>query len=444
MRNWWRWLYPGLCIKRWMLLFSVGILLGGFGVTLILNYRFVGVAEEWVFRLIYELTGRYNLFLPALAGGVFVALGAACILYALRRLGKRFLSLLAPEETNASEQMLSRVLLSKGPRITAIGGGHGLSNLLRGLKTKSSNLTAIVTVADDGGSSGRLRDEMGIIAPGDLRNCLVALADKESLLEESFQYRFGGKGELSGHSLGNLFIAALIDEFGSAENGLLAASKILNIRGRVIPATTERVTLCALMEDGRIVAGETEIAEYPAKICKMSTIPETVTGEPDAAKAISEADLVILGPGSLYTSVLPNLLVPEIAEALRETKAPCVYICNVMTQPGETDGFTAADHLEALIRHVGDGIIDFILVNTETPSEETLERYRAAGSAPVSVDTERIRAMGIQVIAAPLLGEAKGAVHDSALLSAELIRLKNVLNAKISPEVLDAYLERGA
>ena len=442
MKNWWRWLYPGLCIKRWMLLFSVGILLGGFGVTLILNYRFVGVAEEWVFRLIYELTGRYNLFLPALAGGVFVALGAVCILYALRRLGKRFLSLLAPEETNASEQMLSRVLLSKGPRMTAIGGGHGLSNLLRGLKTKSSNLTAIVTVADDGGSSGRLRDEMGIIAPGDLRNCLVALADKESLLEESFQYRFGGKGELSGHSLGNLFIAALIDEFGSAENGLLAASKILNIRGRVIPATTERVTLCALMEDGRIVAGETEIAEYPAKICKMSTIPETVTGEPDAAKAISDADLVILGPGSLYTSILPNLLVPEIAEALRETKAPCVYICNVMTQPGETDGFTAADHLEALIRHVGDGIIDFVLVNTETPSEETLERYRAAGSAPVSVDTERIRAMGIQVVAAPLLGEAKGAVHDPALLEAALIRLKNVWNAKISPEVLDAYLER--
>lgn len=444
MKNWWRWLYPGLCIKRWMLLFSVGILLGGFGVTLILNYRFVGIAEEWVFRLIYELTGRYNLFLPALAGGIFIVLGLCCILYALRRIGKRILSLLAPEETNASAQMLSRVLLSRGPRITAIGGGHGLSNLLRGLKTKSSNLTAIVTVADDGGSSGRLRDEMGIIAPGDLRNCLVALADKESLLEESFQYRFGGKGELSGHSLGNLFIAALIDEFGSTENGLLAASKILNIRGRVIPATTERVTLCALMEDGRLVAGETEIAEYPAKICKMSTIPETVTGEPDAAKAISEADLVVLGPGSLYTSILPNLLVPEIAEALRETKAPCIYICNVMTQPGETDGFTAGDHLEALLRHVGEGIIDSILVNTESPSKETLERYRVAGAEPVSVDTDRIRAMGIQVIAAPLLGEEKGAVHDPAVLAEELIRLKNVLHAKISPEILDAYLERGA
>ncbi len=444
MRHWWRWLYPGLCIKRWMLLFSVGILLCGFGATLILNYRFVGIAEEWVFRLVYELTGRYNLFLPALAGGISLGVGLACILYAMRRIGKRFLALLAPEATNASEQMLSRVLLARGPRITALGGGHGLSNLLRGLKMKSSNLTAIVTVADDGGSSGRLRDEMGIIAPGDLRNCLVALADKESLLEESFQYRFGGKGELSGHSLGNLFIAALIDEFGSVENGLSAASKILNIRGRVIPATTERVTLCALMEDGRIVAGETEIAEYPAKICKMSTIPETVTGEPDAAKAISESDLIVLGPGSLYTSILPNLLVPEIAKALRETKAPCIYICNVMTQPGETDGFTAGDHLEALIRHVGDGLIDFVLVNTETPSEETLARYRAAGAEPVSVDTERIRAMGVQVIAAPLLGEARGAVHDPIVLAEELIHLKNILNAKISPEVLDAYLERGA
>lgn len=444
MRKFFRWLYPGLGIKRWMFLFSVGLLLCAFGVTLVLNYQLVGVLEEWVFRLVYGMTGQYNLMLPATVGFVCIGVGIGGMLLAMRLVVKRFISLLAPESQDVSEQMVTRVRLSRGPKITAVGGGHGLSNLLRGLKTKTSNLSAIVTVADDGGSSGRLRDEMGIIAPGDLRNCLVAMADKESLLEESFQYRFGGKGELSGHSLGNLFIAALIDEFGSAEKGLLAASKILNIRGRVIPATTERVTLCAVMEDGRIVAGESEITAYPGKISQMSTIPETVTAAADAAEAIRQADLVVLGPGSLYTSILPNLLVPGILDAIRETAAPCMYICNVMTQPGETDGFTAGDHLEALIRHVGTGVIDSILVNTESPSEEVLARYREVGAEPVSIDTERIHAMGIHVIASPLLGEEKGAVHDPLVLAEEIVRLKNILHSNIAPEILEDYLRRGA
>ncbi len=444
MRKLFRWLYPGLGIKRWMFLFSVGLLLCGFGVTLVLNYQLVGVLEEWVFRLVYGMTGQYNLMVPAAIGCICILVGGSAMLFGMRRLVSRFLSLLAPETTDVSEQMVSRVRLARGPKITAIGGGHGLSNLLRGLKTKTSNLSAIVTVADDGGSSGRLRDEMGIIAPGDLRNCLVAMADKESLLEESFQYRFGGKGELAGHSLGNLFIAALIDEFGSAEVGLSAASKILNIRGRVIPATTERVTLCAVMEDGRIVAGESEITAYPGKITKMSTIPEVVTAAPDAARAVRDADLIVLGPGSLYTSILPNLLVPGILEAIRESSAPCVYICNVMTQPGETDGFTVGDHLEALISHIGEGVIDSVLVNTEIPAEDVISRYRAAGAAPVSLDRERIHNMGIHVIASPLLGEAKGAVHDPFLLAEEIVRLKNILHSNIAPEILEEYLRRGA
>ena len=437
-----RWLYPGLGIKRWMLLFSLGLVVLVFGVTLVLNYQFLSFIEEQIFRLIYQMTGQYNYAIIAFWGIVIALAGAACMLMSIRKLVKRVFALLAPEESKVSEQMLNRVLLAKGPKVVAIGGGHGLSMLLRGLKDKTSNLTAIVTVADDGGSSGRLREEMDIIAPGDLRNCLVAMADKESLLEESFQYRFGGKGELAGHSLGNLFIAALIEEFGNAENALKAASRILNVRGQVIPATTDKVRLSAVMADGATVVGETEIAAYPSRIVRLSTIPADAHAVPAAADAILSADLVVLGPGSLYTSILPNLLVPDILRALRSSSAPCLYVCNVMTQPGETDYFTVGDHLKALTSHIGPGVIDFVLANDGRPSEEVIRRYAAAGAYPVAIDEEEVKKQGATLIQADLLGEARGAVHDAAVLADELIRLKGLLHAHIAPELLNDYLRR--
>jgi uncharacterized cofD-like protein len=444
-----QWLYPGLAIKRWMLLFSVGLLLVVFGATLILNYQIFGILEEQLLAFVFRMTGSYSYTFLALCGTVLILLGVWIIIASVRRMMKRFIQLLAPDEKEVSKSLLSRAELSRGFRLVAIGGGHGLSMLLRGMKKKTSNIFAIVTVADDGGSSGRLRQEMGIIAPGDLRNCLVALADKESVLEQLFQYRFHDKGELAGHSLGNLFLAALIKEFGSVQNALEAASKVLNIRGKVMPSTAEKVRLIAKMSDGEIVEGESEISAYPSRcgkkdvrIVHMDTIPREPIAVGEALEAIRNAELITLGPGSLYTSILPNLLVPEILSALRESGAPVMYICNVMTQPGETDNYTVADHLQALIDHIGEGIIDFVLVNNAMPLSETLRKYEKAGSYPVEIDADRVAAMGITLIQADLLGSARGAAQDSDILAGRIVEIKNLLKGKIPPEALQDYLRR--
>lgn len=448
MKHFMQWLRPGLSIKRWMLLFSIGILILVFGATLILNYQIFGILEEKMLLFAFQMTGSYSYTFLAICGTILVILGLWIMVTAVRKLMKRFVELLAPDQKEVSKQLLSKMELSRGPKVVAIGGGHGLSMLLRGLKNKTSNITAIVTVADDGGSSGRLREEMGIIAPGDLRNCLVALADKETILEEIFQYRFGGEGELAGHSLGNLFLAALIKQFGSVQNALEAASKVLNIRGQVMPATSQTVRLRARMSDGEIVEGESEISAYPEKkgrdirIVHMSTVPKAPMAVGDALKALRGADLITLGPGSLYTSVLPNLLVPEILQTIRESGAPVIYICNVMTQPGETSGYTVGDHLKALVDHIGGGVVDFVLANTGTPASDVLKKYEKAHAYPVSIDRKKVESLGASLIEADLLGPAREAVQDTNVLAEELMQIHNLLQAKIPPEALDEYLKR--
>ena len=441
-----QWLYPGLNIKRWLLLFSLGLMVVAFGVALIMNYQVFGQVEEEILRLLYVFTGTYDFAFLATAGFALIVAGMIVMLYALRKLVKRFFALVAPDEEEVSKQIASRIELSRGVRIVAIGGGHGLSTLLKGLKQKTSNISAIVTVADDGGSSGRLREEMDIIAPGDLRNCLVALADKDTALEQLFQYRFGGEGELSGHSLGNLFLAALIKEFGNAQNALETASTVLNIRGKVMPATAERIRLLAKMSDGKEIEGESEIAAYGAsrktKILRMSMIPEAPIAVGDALEAIRHADLITLGPGSLYTSVLPDLLVPEILQAIKESNAPCLYICNVMTQPGETEGYTVSDHVKALIEHVGKNVIDYVLVNNASPSQEILKKYEEAGEFPVKIDAKQVEETGVIMIESDLLGEEKRAFHDNHILAENIIRISNLLKTNINPEALADYLRR--
>ncbi len=441
-----QWLYPGLNIKRWLLLFSLGLMVVAFGVALIMNYQVFGQVEEEILRLLYVFTGTYDYAFLATAGIGLIIAGIIVMLYALRKLVKRFFALVAPDEEEVSKQIASRIELSRGVRIVAIGGGHGLSMLLRGLKQKTSNISAIVTVADDGGSSGRLREEMDIIAPGDLRNCLVALADKDTALEQLFQYRFGGEGELSGHSLGNLFLAALIKEFGNAQNALEAASTVLNIRGKVMPATAERIRLLAKMSDGKEIEGESEIAAYgesrKAKILHMSMIPAAPIAVGDALEAIRHADLITLGPGSLYTSVLPDLLVPEILQAIKESNAPCLYICNIMTQPGETEGYTVSDHVKALIEHVGKNVIDYVLVNNARPSREILKKYEEVGEFPVKIDEKQVEETGVIMIKSNLLGEERGASHNSLVLAENIIRISNLLKTNINPEALAEYLRR--
>lgn len=439
----WRWLYPGLRIKRWVLLFSVGLLFLVLGLTTIINYQVFGVLEEFLFRVLYETTGRYNYTLLAGVGAILIIVGALVMIFSFQRLMQRILQSIAPEGSGkVSQMMLERARRDRGPAIVSIGGGTGLSKLLRGLKTKTSHLTAIVTVADDGGSSGRLREEMDIIAPGDLRNCLVAMADKESQMEYIFQHRFGGTGELAGHSLGNLFLAALMEEYKDPVLALEAASEILNVRGEVVPATTEPVRLRAEMTDGVCVIGESEIPEYGGRIQRLHILPDMPQAVTAALAAIEEADVITLGPGSLYTSILPNLLVPEIATALRRSDATKIYICNAMTQPGETDGYTVADHLRALIDHIGPGVADYVLVNDYEPAGEVLERYAAMGSYPVICDTEAVQALGVKVVRAKLIADGMTVSHAPDLVADAIVNMVHAVQSDLHPQLLDYYFDR--
>lgn len=438
----WRWLYPGLTIKRWIFMFSIGLILVIFGVTMMFNYQFFGVVEEWLFRVVFEMTGRYNYAVLVAVGGVVTVIGAVLMIVAFRLLMRRILDSIAPDRTGAlGHLLLERARRDRGPSVVAIGGGTGLSTLLRGMKKQTSHLTAIVTVADDGGSSGRLREEMGIIAPGDLRNCLVAMAEKETLMEEVFQHRFGGTGTLAGHSMGNLFLAALMERYRDPETALEAASEILNVRGKVVPSSTARLRLRAEMEDGTVVDGESRIPQTGKRIRRLRVLPENPTAVPAAIAAMAEADIITLGPGSLYTSVLPNLLVPEMALALRRSQAIKIYICNAMTQPGETDGYTVSDHVRAIFEHVGPGVVDYVLINDHLPPEEVLARYRRQGSLPVAADTDVLKRMGLKYVRANVLAAGETVAHDSDLLAAALVDVAHAVHSDVHPQLLDYYFE---
>ncbi len=315
--------------------------------------------------------------------------------------------------------------LARGPRIVVIGGGTGLSTLLRGVKEHTSNVTAVVTVADDGGSSGRLRKEMGVLPPGDIRNCLVALADAEPLMARLFQYRFpeGDPTGLGGHTFGNLFIATMSAITGDFEEAVKESSRVLAVRGRVLPSTLDDVVLVAECQGGRIVEGESSIGKCGAPIKAVSLRPKDAKALPEAVDAICEADAIVLGPGSLFTSVMPNLLVSGITAAIKASDALKVYVCNVMTQPGETDGFTAADHVRAVLDHVGRGVMDCVLVNTGEVPPKLAERYRQEGAYPVAVDSEEIEALGVSVTEGDLVSDANYARHDPGRLAQAIMGL---------------------
>ncbi|WP_059103331.1 gluconeogenesis factor YvcK family protein [Shouchella shacheensis] len=310
------------------------------------------------------------------------------------------------------------------PKVVVIGGGTGLSVILRGLKTFPVEITALVTVADDGGSSGILRKELAIPPPGDVRNVLVALAEVEPLVEELFQHRFEGGEGLSGHSLGNLLLAGMTSITGDFQQGIAAISRVLNVCGRVLPAANESIELHAEMVDGSMVSGESQIPLSLKGIKRVFLTPDYITPLPESLEAIAEADLIVLGPGSLYTSVLPNLLVPGIVEAIRGSRAQKAYICNAMTQAGETDGYTASDHLIGLTQHCGEGLVDHVLVNGATISAALLERYEEERSEPVIVDEERLRALGVSLICDHFITEADHKLrHDAMKVSQALLAI---------------------
>lgn len=287
----------------------------------------------------------------------------------------------------------------KYPKVVVIGGGTGLPVLLRGLKNCPLDLTAIVTVADDGGSSGRLRDELAIPPPGDIRNVLAALSDVEPLVESLFQHRFANGNGLSGHALGNLLLAAMTSITGDFSHGIREMSKVLNVRGQVLPAANQSIILNAELEDGTIVKGESQIPKSGKKIKRVFLTPDTIIPLEAAIYEIQRADMIVIGPGSLYTSILPNLLVPGIAKEIYNTKAKRVYVCNVMTQPGETIGFTAADHLKTLYDHLDQPFLDAIIVNDdEEIPKEIKGRYAKENAKPVVYDKIRLNTFGLEII----------------------------------------------
>ena len=315
----------------------------------------------------------------------------------------------------------------RGPKIVAVGGGTGLSTMLRGLKKYTKNLTAVVTVADDGGGSGMLRRDIGMPPPGDIRHCMEALANTEPIMQKLLTYRFT-EGSLAGQSFGNLILAALNGVTGSFEEAVSQMSQVLAITGQVIPVTSANVQLEAVFENGVRVVGESKIyhvkKEQDCRIAHVALIPERPAPLPAALAAIREADLILLGPGSLYTSVIPNLLVDGVAQAIAQSDAPKIYVCNIMTQEGESEGYTAADHLEALLAHGCPGLVDLCLANSTPMQPGLVEKYQAEGAAPLVIDRERIAALGLELVERPVAAHhGDFARHDPDKLAEALLEI---------------------
>jgi uncharacterized cofD-like protein len=368
-----RWLQPGLGIKRWILTILLGTTIIALGLAVFVIDLYRRVPETWWLPLISFASLRY---LPRLIRVIiFEALGMGIIIWGVIGLNRSLLGpFLRPGHTvvDRLEKYQSR---KHGPKIVAIGGGHGLATLLRGLKTVSHNIYAVVTVADDGGSSGRLRESLGILPPGDVRNCLAALSDDEDLLAQLFQYRFTNADEsLKGHSFGNLFISSMAEVTGSFEQAIAESGRVLAVSGRVLPATLENVQLIADIrnpdsnEISRVV-GESKVTETAGIIKRVMLEPNNPAAYPEVIQSLLSADLIVIGPGSLYTSILPNLLVRDITSAIRASQALKIFICNVATQVGETEGFTCGDHLRVVEEHVGSNIFDIIVANEIAPSK---------------------------------------------------------------------------
>lgn len=421
--HWFKWLAPGLFVKRWLFISAVGVVLAGLGFAISIRLTPIFYATQLI-----ELTLRTTTqVIPYyISGPLVVAAGLLFIWWGQTRTLGSITEVLMPEgDEELVNVLLTHRRLNRGPKIVVIGGGTGLSTLLRGLKNYSANITAIVTVADDGGSSGRLRREIGVLPPGDIRSCLAALADEEKLITELFQYRFRAGDGLTGHSFGNLFLTAMSDVTGDLERAIATSSQVLAIRGQVLPATLSDVRLWAELADGRHIEGESNITKAGGKIVKIGCKPASPPAVPNALKAIQEADYIIIGPGSLYTSVIPNLLVPEIVAAIAERQVPRVYICNMMSQPGETDGYTVSDHIRAIDAICGQRIFSAVLVQRKVPSTRALNRYAEENAHPVPINREELLRLGCRVILADIMDEDEqtGLVrHDSQKLARILLR----------------------
>jgi len=390
-------------IKRWLIISVLGVVIVAIGAILSADaHPFVKtIGIIWI-----------------LCGMILIVLGMGKMIVSL-------ITLFLPKgERELVDILYQKRYLERGPKIVTMGGGHGLSHLIFGLKEYTSNITAIVTVADSGGSSGRLREEFNIVAPGDIRNCLVSLADSPALMGELFQFRFSKDSELKGHNFGNLFLTAMVQlTDGDFEKAVKETSRVLAIRGSVVPSTIENVHLVAEYMDGTQIEGEAKIPNPNSRVKRISLKPKDARPTKDSLDAIEEADVIIIGPGSLYTSVIPNLLITGMSESIAKSKAFKIYVCNVMTQHGETDEFSASAHVKALIEHSDKNILDACLINDTQAPIEALKRYEEEEAYPVRADIEKIKEMGYLVFATDLLGVTDYVRHDSKKLNGALIKL---------------------
>jgi len=413
----WRWLGPGTHVKRWLLLLLIAVAVAGLGIGLMFadayksNFRFPAIVGPLTLQFLNR----------GLRGALLLSLGFVLASVAFAGLNRSLIGLLIPEyRGNVAHLVHSRRLLARGPRITCVGGGTGMSGLLRGLKAHTTNIAAIVTVADEGSSSGLLRRALAVPPPGDARQCIAALADAESLVSDLLEYRFDARAPgLEGHSVGNLLLAAMTDLTGSFEQALAETSRVFAARGRILPATLRDVRLFAETVDDERLAGEAVIDHHRgAPLKRVWIAPERPPAFQEAIRAILDADLVVVGPGSLYTSLLPNLLIPEVVAALEASRAPRVYVSNVATEPGATDGYSVVDHLQAIERHTGRRLFDAVAVH-DGPAPALKPEW---GVSRPAVDRDQLRSMGYRIISGNMISNDRPTRHDPQLLARILLR----------------------
>lgn len=431
-----KWFYFGMHIKRWLLLLLVGVAIMGLGFGYFLREVYVSYTfPDWVYYATLQ-------FIPRILRGVlFVTAALGLIGFSVWKLNQSLLSAFIKPERNESivDIIYNHRYLRRGPKIVVLGGGTGLSTLLRGLKEYTGNISAIVSIADDGGSSGRLQRELGVLPPGDIRKNIAALADAEPLMSRLFEYRFSEGEGLEGHSFGNLFIAAMTNVAGNFEEAVRETSRVLAVRGQILPATLHSLTLCARTDDGTIIRGESAITEH-GHVREIYLDPPTIQANPDAIRAILQADMIICGPGSLMTSVMPNLLVDGIRRAIEVSSALKVYVCNVATQQGETDEFSVSDHFQTLRQHLKGNLFDFVLANSNYNGGLPEELH----SEPVKID--RIHLDGARVVKSDVVAVENRYRHDSKKLADALVRLyyERHQMTDTPTEVLDMEPERQA
>jgi len=410
-----KWLVPGMKVKRWLVLLLGGVIGGALGLGLVMAFiyrsvHFTGVVSDLVYTATLQFIPRVDRAI------ILIALGLATVLASLFKLSHSLLSVFLPNPRNIADVIYRQRKLPRGPRIVAIGGGTGLSNLLRGLKEYTSNLTAVVTLADDWSRQNPLRQQLGILAPGDFRNCIVALSDEEPLMARLFQYRFGEGSGLEGHSFGNLFIAALAQITGSFEKALREVGRVLAVRGQILPSTIDDVRICPDL--GMTLEDQGAAVLPPRTAKKVRLEPAGVIAHPEALKAIMEADMIVIGPGSIYTSVLPNLLVPGIREAVRSSRAVKVFVSNIATQVGDTEGMNVLQHVRVVEAHVGRGLFDYIVANdnfsAEAPSEWPTELVRCGARSELGE---------LRLVEMDVVDEGSPIRHEPGKLAEALLKL---------------------